>query len=263
MAALKTTFDHYIKNPAIVGTSTIQYNLLKDNYSARFDTTLVREGGELKYKLYKDEDGNRYIHMKVPSEVVPNFFYDVIIEFIDSSLLSVLPTLSKNNVKFYSNDPAFVFNYAYAFNKNGLLIDSLKSKLPKEALENRAIVRNPRSNIGPIKSFYFCYFYMEMKNLFLKIKWTDEATLKKNTFNATVKNAADKIDERIRLGKQISKQEPDHKPKPSIDREKSYTSKNVKFSKKAQKVVKAKTAKVVKTAKKVKSIKPISKAKKK
>lgn len=258
MAALKTTFDHYIKNPAIVGTSTIQATLLKDNYAIRFDTLLVREGGNLQYKLYKDSKGNKYIHAKIPSESIPNFYYDVVIEFVESAILSVTTSLEKNNIKFFSNDPAFIFNYAYAFNKNGLIIDSLKNKLPKECLENKAIVRNPKSNIGAVKSFYFLYFFMKLKKLFSKSNWKVVSDLNDGTFNKIIVHASRKIDDRIRLGKKIPKNKPTNK-RITDNRSEVYTSKNIKFVKKAE------TVKKVSSSKKssfVKITKPISRTRK-
>lgn len=259
MAALKTTFDHYIKNPAIVGTSTIQNNLLKDNYSIRFDTLLVREGGNLRYKLYKDSKGNKYIHIKIPSELIPNFYYDVVIEFVESTILSVTSSLEKNNIKFFSNDPAFIFTYAYAFNKNGLIIDSLKNKLPKECLENKANVKNPRSNIGPVKSFYFAYFFIKLKKLFSKSNWKNISDLNDGTFDKTIVHASRKIDDRIRLGKKIPKTKSNTNKRTADNRSEVYTSKNVKFTKKVEIVKKTPS---VKKSSFVKITKPISKSRK-
>lgn len=203
---LTTTFDGYIKNPAILGNATFQYKFIEESYSHRFDKTLMREGGSLQYFLYVDKDGNRYLHMKVPSEAVPNFFYDVVIEFVSSTLTTVLPTLGKNDIKFFSNDPAFVYTYAYAFNIHGLLIDSLKNKLPKECLKSRAVVKNPNANIGNVKSFYFCYFYARLKDLMYKIKWTAlEQKLKADTFKTTIQHASDKIADRQRLANTAEK----------------------------------------------------------
>lgn len=251
MAVLKTTYEHYINNPSIVGTSILPFKLVLANYAARFDKVLVREGGELQYKQYVDSKGNRFIHVKVPSEVVPKFYYDVVIEFMDQTMLTVLPSLEKYNVKFFSNDPAFIFTYAYAFNKSGLLIDELKDKLPKECLENKAVVRNPNSNIGAVKSFYFCYLFLKLRGLFSKLKWSKQAPLNPGTFAHTIQNGETKIADRQRLGAQHK----DNKPgksliKKSTPNKKKYESNSMRF------VNKAKPVKKVRTAKRVKIVQP-------
>ena len=264
MAVLKTTFDHYIKNPAIVGTSSLMYTIYAKSFSDRFDVVLMREGGEINYTLYEDKSGNRYIHAKIPSEVVPKFYYDIVIEFMDDTMLSVLPSLERYDIKFFSNDPAFSFNYVYAFNKSGLLIDILKPKLSKEALENRAIVRNPKSNIGPVKAFYFMYYFMKIKKLFSKSNWTNVKELKPGTFNKLIENADKKIAERIELGKEYKHQKPSKKEikQDEAIRRELYGSPQVRFVNKAKPVKKASGVRKAPTAKSVRKTKTVSRSRK-
>ena len=116
--------------------------------------------------LYVD----KYIaFLKIPSEVIEKFYYDVVIEFSPPNLINKLDkSLENYNVKFFSNDPAFVFTFAYAFNKNKLFITDLEQKMSKEALEEKAKIKNPNASIGYVKSLYFAYLYLKSKGLFLK-----------------------------------------------------------------------------------------------
>jgi hypothetical protein len=73
-------------------------------------------------------------------------------------------------VRFFSNDPAFVYTFTHAFNKNDLLIKDLMSRVSKSALKIPAEARNKDNQIGYVKSFYFAYLIMENKSLFAKIR---------------------------------------------------------------------------------------------
>ena len=50
-------------------------------YMNKLDKIMVRENGKAEYHLFKDKGELYYAYIKVPSEVIENFYYDVIIEF--------------------------------------------------------------------------------------------------------------------------------------------------------------------------------------
>src|SRR5699024_5923137 len=112
-------------------------------YTKKLDAIMVREAGHLnrmESHLYKD--GKRYItYMKIPSETVPNFFYDVLIEFTepDAKDPNVKKKIMGNNlddyyVRFYSNDPSFVFTFTHAFVKNDMFFKDFSNKMSKRAI---------------------------------------------------------------------------------------------------------------------------------
>ena len=78
---MKMTFGEYIQNPMgrrnAVFTQTEMYREL---YTNKLNAIIVREGGMLNYVLYTHKD-EYYIHMKVPSEVIDEFYYDVVVRF--------------------------------------------------------------------------------------------------------------------------------------------------------------------------------------
>lgn len=175
---MEMTFNGYIMNP--MGTKNAvfsQRDMYKKLYTEKLDKILLREGGKFTYTLYKDSTSNRYFcHIKVPSEVIEKFYYDVVIMFYTTNpSLKGEKTLKNYFVKFYSNDPSFVYTFAYAFNKNELIIEDLITKMSKRSIEQEASIRNPQSIIGYVKSLYFAYLIIQKYGLFEKINYTVKA----------------------------------------------------------------------------------------
>lgn len=168
MAIRKISFDDYINNPS-GGAAITNRKMYKDLYSGKFYTVLLREQGKIVYTVYKTKDNqdSYFIHIKVPDEVIPGFYYDNVIRLFttDNSKKSAT-SLKTYEVQFFSNDPAFVFTFAYAFNKNGLFINDLKQRMSKLALKNEAKIKNPNNEIFYVKTLYFSYLIMQRYNLF-------------------------------------------------------------------------------------------------
>lgn len=182
-------FDEYISNPmgkknAVFGNREMYRSL----YSDKLDKIMVRELGRTDYTLYinslKDE---YYIHFKIPSEVVPNFYYDTVIMFYTSNIAyKVSRDLKKYEVKFYSNDPSFVYTFAHAFLENDLFIRDLVPRMSKDAVVKVASEKNPRNEVGYVKSIYFSYLLATRLGLFNKIKY--EVGVSKYSKSALLKN---------------------------------------------------------------------------
>lgn len=187
------TFDEYIQNPmgkdnAVISNRTM-YRAL---YSEKLDKILVREAGNIAYRLYKDK--NKYFaHLKIPSEVIDKFYYDVVVEFTPPKGTITGSTLKEYSVRFYSNDPSFVYTFAHAFIANGMFIDDYKDKMSKKAVKQVAKEKNPKNQVGYVKSLYFAYLYMSSHGLFSKIRYIDK-------YNATaVKRDIMHADRKIEL----------------------------------------------------------------
>ena len=147
---------------------------IKTSYKHRFDNVMLRENGIIKYYLYYDSTNNiYYAHIKVPSEFVENFYYDVVFKFTTSADRNTENgrNLLKYDVKFFSNDPAFVYTHAHSYLKHGLFIEELSPRMSKEALEKPAQIKNPNDSIGYVKSIYFAYLYMQQRGLFKAISY--------------------------------------------------------------------------------------------
>lgn len=214
------TFDDYIINPMGIKNAVFSHReMYRTLYTDKLNKILLREVGKVKYKLYYDKKGNYYIHMKVPSEVVDNFYYDTLVKFIpNNKIVSTATSLKQYNVKFFSNDPSFVFTFAHAMVKNNLFIDELSSKMSKKALKEVGKEKNPKDQIGYVKSLYFTYLLAVKYKLFDSIVYTQEGTLfDKNTVLKTIMAADEKIESRQIEGQNQSKKRKAEKTKVNID----------------------------------------------
>jgi hypothetical protein len=239
---IKTTYANYIDNPGIIkGVSTnTQMKLIKADYKKRFDALIVREAGEMAYYLYKDtKESNRYYaHIMVPSESTKGIYYDVVIEFSTDKPEVMMSNLNSYNVKFFSNDPAFIFTYAYTFKHSGLTIDWLEKKMNKKALTDKPVIRNPRMQTGYIKSLYFAYYFMKLRRLFFaEESWKLAKPLNKANVLKMIVDSETKLGD-IKRVKEIQKKikEQERQDKAIVKDLTGYSSDNVKIAKRVSKV---------------------------
>lgn len=167
---MQMTLDQYILNPmgknnAVLNAHTRE-NMRKE-FTHKFDNLLLREHGAIKYDIFFDKTNNVYwFYAKIPSELVRNFYYDVVFKFTATESTPLLgEDLFKRNVQFYSNDPAFVYTYAHVFVKNDLFIPQLLPKMSKKAVKEAADIKNPLGVVGYVKTIYFAYLLMKRNNL--------------------------------------------------------------------------------------------------
>lgn len=207
---MKMTLGGYADNPMGKKNAVFsQRDMFKRLYTEKLDKLLLKYNGKVEYLLYTDKKKDRYfIHMKVFSEVIHNFFYDVVIEFYsDDSVIRSSRSLKDYYVKFYSNDPAFVFTFAHAFIENEIFIEELKPKMSKKAIKDKADTRNPRNEVGYVKSIYFAYLIIKNKGLLEKVHY-DTAGKKldvKELLNS-IEHADIKIEKRIKAGDELERE---------------------------------------------------------
>lgn len=203
------TYQQYIDNPLGKKSAVFsQREMYKDLYTKKYGAILLRENGSFTTKMYYDKKNDiYYIHMRVPSEVVEKFYYDVVVKFypIDGTNATA-NDLNNYGVKFFSNDPSFVFTYEYVFFNNGLFIDELKPKASKTALKEKPDERNPYGIPGYVKSLYFCFLHMKSKSLFNKTYWKQYADpFRLKVLLDAIEPSDKKVSERQRLGEEITK----------------------------------------------------------
>lgn len=203
------TFDEYITNPMGRSNAVLSAGVREAQrkiYSSKFDNILLRENGKIDYNLYKGKGDVYYIHIKIPSEVVENFYYDVVLKFTGSANLASSTTgLDKYQVQFFSNDPAFVYTYAYVFRKKGLFIQELSRKMSSKALRSPANEKNPENQVGYVKSLFFAYLFMKNRGLFSKIKYVGAPDFNLNVLLKDIEDADEKIQKRQDLGSKVSR----------------------------------------------------------
>ena len=206
------TIDQYIQNPLSAGKPSAVMNSIiregmKTTYNNKFDNILMRENGDIKYYLYKNTKANEYfIHIKIPSEVVKKFYYDVVFKFFtDASAPDAGRSLNKYQMQFFSNDPAYVYTYAYVFASNDMVVKELNSKLGRDPLKKSPDIKNPDKSTGYIKSLYFAYIYMQRRGLFNITNFSGAQEFSKNLLLKNIEDADSKISKREEEGKKVSK----------------------------------------------------------
>ena len=214
------TFQQYIDNPLGRKNAVFsQREMFKEVYTKKWDAVFMREAGRLTFHLYYNKAADHwYAHIKIPSEVVAKFYYDVVIKFYTkNNALRVGNTLKDYDVEFFSNDPAFVFTYERVFLKNGMFIEEFKPKASKVALRKDPDEKNPYGIPGYVKSIYFAWLFMRQANLFSKSQYTTSG----NPYNAkllmsNIEDTDKKIADRQREGERVAKE---HKAADKIDRD--------------------------------------------
>lgn len=191
---MEMKFSDYINNPMGKDNAVISNReMYRQFYSSKFNALMLRENGKIDYHLYKYKE--EYVcHIKIPSETVKDFYYDVVVYFYqhDKKLLAS-KSLEDYYVKFYSNDPAFVFTFAHAFSKNNLFLTDLSSKMSNQALKQKADQKNPKDEVGYVKSLYFAYLFMKNKGLFSKIHYVAADKYSPKELSKNIMNADEKI----------------------------------------------------------------------
>lgn len=204
------TFDEYISNPAGKGAAVVVNKLAyQEQYSKKWDELKVRENGVVAYTLYKSANKEEYYcHFKIPDEVVPKFYYDIVFQFTIPSgkgEVGMERSLKNYEVRFFSNDPGFVYTYAYAFKSHHLMIKDLERKMSKLALKQKAVVRNPQNLVGYVKTIYFGYLEMKHLDLFEKSRWEGAKSYSSAVWSSTVTHADDKLADRKAKADAIAK----------------------------------------------------------
>ena len=203
------TFEQYIANPMGKNNAVLSgavREITRKDYTHRFNNILLRENGKINYNVYKDKHGAYYVHIKIPSEVVKNFYYDVVLKFTGTGdQIRNLTGLNNYKVQFFSNDPAFVYTYAHVFLKNDLFIKELASKMSRRALKEAPNEKNPNKLVGYVKSLFFAYLFMQQRGLFNPIHLTTAQPLDLKYLLSTIEDADTKIRKRQEEGEKVSK----------------------------------------------------------
>ena len=207
---MQMTLEDYINNPMGKSSAVMtaaHREIMRSQYKLKFDNILLREKGKIDYRLFKDAKNNTYwVYCKVPSELCKNFYYDTLIKFsADEKVKSGGRDLFKYYARFYSNDPAFVYTYAYVFAHNNLFINELASKMSKAALKQKPHEKNPGEDIGYVKSIYFVYLLMQNRDLNkVSIFEKQSDPLDVNFLMKNIMPADQKIAEREEAGRGVS-----------------------------------------------------------
>lgn len=179
------TFKKYMNNPT---NSRAMSSAIKATQEA-FGNTYIKYKREHKKNtrnIIKLGD-NYLIHFKVESDKINKLFYDICVELDGSGMDSP--------VRFFSNNPAFVFNMAYVYNMEGIFITQFANKVGPKALKDAPIVTNPMGVITYEKYLY--YVCLDIINDELYDKKVLDKELTKNGSLKNIMNDIYPVDEKI------------------------------------------------------------------
>ena len=147
------TLGSYLNNPVGVGAASgTMRKAVLDSIRAGYEK--VRKG--IKRRFFT-VGSSFLVAISVPSSSVEDFWYDVVIEFLDAKENDELST---KNIRVFSNAPSFVFTYAFVFEERALLIPFLKKLIPKEVFKEAPKTRNPDETINYEKTIVSAMFYI-------------------------------------------------------------------------------------------------------
>ncbi len=162
------TLHQLLTNPSGRGTGDVGARFriiddLKKKYLA------LHKKFKFKFAAY-EKAGRTVFYVQVPSETLnKSFYFDVLIE-VDTLAKETKKSLLESPIKIFSNNMAFMFIYAYAANKDDLIIPWLKDKISEKALTQKPVVRNPNIRLGFEKSIFFASQFILDNRLFEKGK---------------------------------------------------------------------------------------------
>lgn len=157
--------EEYINEPSVAPQTNRD---TKTMYMNKLNEIILRENKMPDVAVYVNKD-EYWFYVSVPDAKVHGIYYDVVLQFKPKSAAQLEnKTIKAYDVKFFANDPGFIFYFAYVFNKESMIISSLKHKLNTLALTKAPEKTNPELNIRYCKTIYFAYLIIEKLNLYDK-----------------------------------------------------------------------------------------------
>lgn len=205
------TVSQYLTNPTGKFSANVaRRDRIRADLTARYRTLYQKYKKEFFLDWYRLKGDNAVLaKLRIPSEEFGSskLYYDVFIQFNfhkGSKPVGVSVMFSKLRylpIKIFSNSPNFMFTYTYVFNQADVLIDWMKPKMSKQALEEPPIKRNPDESFGFEKSVYFALLYLEDRVLHNpEIFMLD---LPKSDILADFKTAGQKLKENQQVKKEL------------------------------------------------------------
>ena len=226
------TIDEWVNNPSGGRVGGLEREAYKSTMTKRLDPVLVRENNDIKYDMYKAGNSVYWLRVKVPSEVVKGFTYDVIFKFSKPKTaihMGSTPLNTSYQFQVFSNDPAFNYTHCYVYKKNGLLPKELEEKCNKMAMRTRPVDTNLHEIVTYCKSIYWAILIAKQKGLFAIDKYTQTINLK--TFLDTVTHTDICIKERQDKDAENQKARQKEEKRKAIAKKQSHKSEGPDFNK--------------------------------
>lgn len=149
------TLSEFIKNPVGKGDASVNIRLITEALNAKYMTWITRERNNIEVKVYTGKDFY-LVKLITPTETDRGNTTDVVFKFTDTKKEHAKDrSVEKYDIQLFSNSHSFVYTYAYVYNKNKLVIQELKGKLPSRCFTDSPKVRNRNELILFDKYIYF------------------------------------------------------------------------------------------------------------
>lgn len=170
--------QQYLENPMGKGdASVMNRKLIKDSMTMKFHTYFDKKGKLIKIHSYVTVNGEYYIHLVLPTETERDNTYDVVFHFYDpeKKFLSS-KSIRDYEVQMFSNDPSFGYTFAYVYNKNGMMIEPLATKIGRDFLTRPPVVRNRFETVNYNKYIFYGALYLMENQCLTRLYLTTHAT---------------------------------------------------------------------------------------
>lgn len=148
------TIKEFIDNPAIDGNKYYTNIVNTRQFEFRYKR-LVNKYPDFDVFIFIENANSIYYLIIVPSEVRKND-YDVVVHMVGDG-----DNISNWKIRnLFSNNPAFIFEFAYVFNKNDFLIPFLSNKYVPEVLSIKPKIHNRNYALGYDHSIYHALRYL-------------------------------------------------------------------------------------------------------
>lgn len=163
------TMKQFLQNPSgSYSASFARRDLIIANLEDRFAKLYKNRRSDFKIKVFRggSQKNDFFFWIQTPSEKYDKLVYDVVIQFIPTSVNSMSATTIDNYaVKVFSNSLNFTFTYAYWYNQDDIIIPQLKNKLSAKSLTDKPVIKNNEGIYGFEKSVYFAMLFIKYNEL--------------------------------------------------------------------------------------------------
>lgn len=154
------TLNEFLDNPIGKGDASVNTAVIKSALDVKYRSYTDASTGKKKIinlKIYRQPMKDIYwIVMTIPSETERTNSYDVVYKFINPKPMNRTSlSISKFDIQIFANSPSFAYTYSYVYNKHGLLIPELSSKLGRKFTSTAPDTRNRNQIILYDKYVYF------------------------------------------------------------------------------------------------------------
>jgi hypothetical protein len=178
--------SEFSTNPSGAGSSYLySRDAIRADIARRY-ASLRESGGKFDISVYswKDDPKRKVFHVKVPSESVPGFYFDIVLDVIGG--FTSRRAFLGSDVQVFSNSPSWTFTYAYVAKKVGLVVPWLEGKVGDFALSTPPRETNPPEALGFEKTTSMALAFILDTEGFLAA--ASAPTLKKKQFTSSIRD---------------------------------------------------------------------------